>query len=478
MKAFFAIITLTFRNALRSHIFQMLAVLLLLCVTVIPISISVGKAEEFIRVSLLYSLWSVSIVLALSSLWLGCFVMSQDIDSYQLHMVVAKPVSRITVWLGKWVGINLINISLLLASGAAVYAVVMTRYHAAGSEMSLSERQSERTKAESEKERIKTKILAGRRSYFPSRPEPEKIAEAAVKNYADNAAKEGKKVSSKELEKLYNDLIAKYTNAPDEVLVGQNPLQTWVFTNVPQKLNQHEIFLRYRPYLGKVSSEDQRQTYLWWEVLFPLINKETQNYQLYPRGLTQGPEQIFSGAFIETALPPGSVTPDGEVIVRVANYDRYGAKHYYQQSDGPKLLVPVCSFEENYLRAMLVMSIQLLLLSGLSCAFGGFLTMPTAVFMVASYLLFGSFSMILTDSEFFVSSTMDKFSQILANILLTVVIPLQRFDITDLLSGGDLIEFSLIGKLFFEYFLLRGLPLFLFGIWMYRKRELGLVVRK
>ena len=86
MKAFFAIISLTFRNALRSHIFQMLAVLLLLCVTVIPASISVGKAEEFIRVSLLYSLWSVSIVLALSSLWLGCFVMSQDIAFYALDM--------------------------------------------------------------------------------------------------------------------------------------------------------------------------------------------------------------------------------------------------------------------------------------------------------------------------------------------------------------------------------------------------------
>ncbi|MBQ9803404.1 MAG: hypothetical protein IJW35_01025 [Lentisphaeria bacterium] len=72
MRAFWAIVMLTLRKALRSHVFQLLLLLLLLCVAVIPVSISVSKAEEFIQVSLLYSLWAVSIILALSSLWLGC----------------------------------------------------------------------------------------------------------------------------------------------------------------------------------------------------------------------------------------------------------------------------------------------------------------------------------------------------------------------------------------------------------------------
>ena len=132
MKAFWAIVKLTFRSSVRSHIFQLLLALLLICITVIPVSISVGKAEEFIRVSLLYSLWAVSIVLSLSSLWLGCWIMSRDIENYQLHMVVAKPVSRVVIWLGKWTGINLINISLLLLSAVTVYGIVMYRYNRAG----------------------------------------------------------------------------------------------------------------------------------------------------------------------------------------------------------------------------------------------------------------------------------------------------------------------------------------------------------
>lgn len=478
MKPFISIVILTFRNAVRSHIFQLLLTVLLLSVTVIPVSISVGKAEEFIRISLLYSLWAVMIVLALSSLWLGCFVMSRDIDNYQIHMVVSKPVSRWTIWLGKWTGVNLINISLLLISGLTVYLIVMARYRNAGEESKFAERASERVKAESEKERIRTKILVGRRSYLPRRNDAGKIADAEIRRRLAEAAKNGQKMSDDDIRNLRQDMIARISSAPVEVRPGQNPMQMWVFDDVPQKLNSVEMYLRYRPYLSKISSEDQRQSFLWWEVLFPQVNPENGSVALYPHPLSQAPEQIFTGVFMEKALPKGIITPGGNVAIRVANYDRYGEKHYYQLADGPKLLVPVSSFEENYLRGMLVMSVQLLLLSGLACAFGGFLTMPTAVFMVASYLLFGSFSMILTDTEFYASSAMDKFSQLLAQLILLVVIPLQRFDITDLLAGGDLIEYSFIGELVVQYFILRGLPLFLFGIWLYNRREMGAAVRK
>ena len=68
MKSYWAIVKLTFRNALRSHIFQLLLLLLLLAVIVIPTTVSGdGTAGGFIRVSLLYSLSTVSFILALSS---------------------------------------------------------------------------------------------------------------------------------------------------------------------------------------------------------------------------------------------------------------------------------------------------------------------------------------------------------------------------------------------------------------------------
>ena len=104
--------------------------------------------------------------------------------------------------------------------------------------------------------------------------------------------------------------------------------------------------------------------------------------------------------------------------------------------------------------------------------------MPTAIFMVVSYMLFGAFSLFLTDSEFFVSNSFDKFSQGLAHTLLLVVIPLQKFSVTDMLSNGELIELSYIFELFWKYLLLRGVPLFGFGMWLYWRREMGSAVRK
>ena len=475
MKAFRAIVGLTFRNAMRSHIFQLLLAVLLLCVVVIPVSVSVGKAEEFIRVSLLYSLWAVSIVLSLSSLWLGCFVMSRDIDNYQMHMIASKPVSRITVWLGKWVGINLVNIILLFAASAAVYGIVMYRYHTAADRSRYAERAGERKLLEAEKERIRTKVLVGRRGYLPERPDVEKRADEIVQSMVAAAVKSGKRPSDEEIAAMRLD-VKKRLQAPVEVLPGRP--REWRFRSVPLSLNGSDIYLRYRPYIKKVSSEDQRNTHLLWGFLEPRKNPDTGAVSVYPRLLTPQPEQVFTGVFHEKILPKGSVAPDGTVTIFVSNLDRYGDKHYYQQADGPKLLVPVCGFEENFLRGLLVMTIQLLLLSGIACAFGGFLTMPTAVFMVVSYLLFGSFSMILTDSEFFVGSGFDRLGQVVAGWLLKVVIPLQRFDITDMLAGGELIEYGFIGQLFLRYFILRGVPLFLLGIWLYRRRELGAAVRK
>lgn len=475
MKAFSAIVKLTFRSSMRSHIFQLLLALLLLCIVVIPVSISVGKAEEFIRVSLLYSLWAVSIILSLSSLWLGCWIMSQDIDNYQIHMVASKPVSRITIWLGKWTGINLINIILLAISAVTIYGIVMFRYQSAGQESRLAERQSERVRAESEKERIRTKILVGRRSFHPTRPDFRKIVDEQIKRTVNAAANEGKRLSDDEIAGMRSELLKRLT-APVEIAPGK--AFVWTFENLPLELNDTGIYLRYRPYLGKISSEDQSNSYWLWQVAMPFINPENKTFNVYPQALSQQPEMLMTGVFHEKVLPKGVITPDGKVQIMVTNFDRYGKKHYYQQADGPQLLVPVTGFVENYLRGMLVMVIQLLLLSGLACALGGILTMPTAIFMVCSYLLFGSFSMILTDSEFYAESAFDHLGQFIAGVLLWGVIPLQRFDVTDLLAGGYLVEYAFIGKLFLKYFVLRGMPLFVAGILLYCVRELGAAVRK
>ena len=177
------------------------------------------------------------------------------------------------------------------------------------------------------------------------------------------------------------------------------------------------------------------------------------------------------------ALTPDLISPEGTLRIAYVNHDPEGETQFFQTQDGPRLLLPVTSFTENYFRSVLVGVLQLLVLIGLSCAAAGQLSMPMAIFFVASYLLFGMFAQVMAATDYF-SGAADYIGYIVGIVLMWFIIPMQEFQVTHLVSGGELVEFSYIGKLFLAYFVIRALPLILLGIWLYWRREMGLVIRK
>lgn len=478
MKSFNAIVRLTLRNAVRSHIFQILFAFLILCVALVPTTVGGGTATDFIRVSLLYSLWGVGAILSLSALWVGCHVMSADIDSYQLHMVVSKPVSRGTVWLAKWAGVCVLHLVLLAVSAAAIYGVVKWRF--ANGDF-----------PEAERTKIRNEVMVGRRVFMPSRPDYMAIAREMAREKIIDRQKRGVKLdlSPAAQEKIIRACFKEAVTRDSELLAGRQ--KGWIFRGVPADTGR-PLYLRYRPYLGKVSTDRQRMTNVLWAVGVPrppaaepakdvfAQKRDAGRKEFFMYPLSNRPEQVKSGEFHEKMLRGEwkIVTADNEVILSVVNADPGNEKHYYQPADGPKLLMEVCGFAGNYARAVLVLALQLVLMAALSCAFGGFLTLPTAVFVNSSYLLFGAISVFMTDKDYFVSGAVDRVGQFVAHALLTVVIPLQSFEVTDLVAGGELVEWSMIWHLVWFYLLCRALPLVLFGIYMYWRRELGLVIRK
>ena len=470
MRPFFAIVKLTFKHAVRSHIFQLLLGVLLFAVLFIPSTVGAGTASDFIRVSLLYSLWAVSVILALSSIWLGCFIMTGDVDSYQLHMIVSKPVSKVVIWLGKWTGVNLINLILLFASGVMIYGIIQYRY--TNGEFSQEER-----------EKIRNEVMVGRRVFVAERPNYGLMARELVKQRVLRLQSQGVPVdtSPEVQEKMLKDAQREVVSQASELKAGAAP-RIWVFSDLPANLNQ-TLFFRYRPYVGKVATENQRMTNVMLYVGVPRLPQADQQgsgkYDLFMYALSDKPDQVMSGQFHEKALLPEwkVVTPDNKVIISAANADRHQASLFFQPADGPKLLIGVTGFFENYLRAVLVIALELLILSGFACSFGGCMSMPVAIFVEIGYLLFGSFSVYMTGLSY-ISGAADKFGVFIAKMLLVVVIPLQAFDVTGPVANGELIEWSYLWTLTWYFLLCRALPLYLLCIWIYRKRELGLIVRK
>jgi hypothetical protein len=128
MQRILAIAWLTWKAALRFRLFLVIAVLLILAVVGLPLVIKDdGTARGFTQIILTYTLSAITALLGLSTLWLSCGTLARDIEECQIQVVATKPIARWQIWLGKWLGIVMLNGALLAISGACVYGLLEWR---------------------------------------------------------------------------------------------------------------------------------------------------------------------------------------------------------------------------------------------------------------------------------------------------------------------------------------------------------------
>lgn len=475
MKPFLALFNLTVRHAVRSSFFLLLVLLLFLTAAAIPATVGAGSPVDFIRVSLLYSLSAVSTILALSSVWLGCYTMGGDVESYQLHMVVSKPVSRLTIWLAKWLGVAAVNLVLLFLAALMVYFIVLGRVEAIVDDLPLREQPQIRSQIENE-------VLVGRRAFMPERPDLDEAVRQQLEVVVSQMRASGQgDTSGAGIDKLRQQIYRQLQIRNSEVPYGIQQSRFWEFRGLPENY-QGPVYFRYRPIFGQSVLDSEMGTRMAVLVGVPKMHDEeagkdgSNRYDIQLQPYTDA-QQMLADQFHEQVIRSGLVAPDGRFVAGLCNMDEKQRSLYFQPVDGPMVMIKICGFAGNYARSILVIALELLLLSGLACAMGGCMSMPMAIFVVASYLFFGTFAAFVVNMET-ISGIGDKIGMYLAKAILAVVIPLQKFDSTDLLSSGELVEWSLVGQLFWKYLLCRALPIYLFGIWIYHKRELGLVIRK
>jgi len=466
MISLWSIIKLTARAAIRSHIFQLLLALLLLCVFLLPLTIAGdGTAYGYIQISLKYSLEACAFILALSCIWLGCFSLSQDVESYQLHMVVSKPTSRVKIWLGKCLGVILIHGVLLLIAAMVIYGMILWQF-------------SRQSFTQAEKNRIENEVLVGRRVFYPVLPDINQLARELFSQRLNAAKQSASGTISIDERTAMPEMRKQVMASLSEVKFGPSEYRMWEFKDIPTE----PLYLRFRTYVNKVSTKDQRITVGVWNVVMEvptdtvLANgKKKMQQAIFP---VSNPKQYMTGVFHELALSPEIVQANHSVEVVFVNLDPEKKTLYFQLTDGPKLLVKVSGFLGNYLRAVLVIMMGLVIFSALACAAAGIMSMPVAVFTVISYLLFGIFAQYLVGAEDSLEGASAVVGYWVSKALLLAVIPMQNFEVSRFIANGELIEFAFIAKLFLYYFVLRGLPLFLLGIYFYNRRELGLIIRK
>ena len=521
MTSFLAIAKLTCRSAVRSKVFRFLLLLLLFCAVVVPLTIKGdGTITGEVQILLEYSTGIVGFILSTSIIWMTCSEFCTDIENAQIHLIFVKPVSRLTVWAGKFAGVFFLHVVLLLIASTVIYGFTMFGKH------EITEREKTRARvaleqldklrkgliakadiketeeavaknlreAEQNLIKINNEVFTGRRSFLPAVGDINaQIREELAKRVRESAAA-GQALPEltggnrrKFLETVKMELLARKGEAKPG---GEC---SWQYEGLPDDF-EGIAFIRYKFYAGDLYSKDQKQSFGAWKIDYTQKvmddNDKTRVKEFRTIPMVKQPEQLLSGIYHEFAVP--GVAEGGQVLFHngKASLSFYnltepgqGQAVHFQVKESPRIMIKEASFTNNFFRMVLVTALGLFALCMVAAFASSFLTMPTAIFISLAYIFLGLFSKYIISSieDTTMEDTMtimDRIGNSTGKVLGSLLIPIQDFFLSSLLSGGELIEFSYMAQLVIFNVLLKGLPLCILGLIFYRNREAALLMRK
>ena len=456
MPAFFAIIQQTVRTSVRQKVFLAELLLVLLIVTAIPATCTGdGTPIGLIQLVIAYTLGLLVAVCSAATLWIACLAMSREIEGYQMHLVTSAPTPRWLVFCGKWAGVFLLQSIICLLGAAGAFGMLQWRVA------------HERFQPE-EMERLQAELFVARQSYTPALPDFDAMVETEYRQRLDKG----------ELPAGHDPKEVKYTirhqvkARSTEVAAGMTKF--WEISRIaPPPPEASAVFLRYRHYAGEVAQSKQKELTGQWFFRSP-VGK--------PVGLAQ---KVMSGVYQEIPLPPSVIARDGTFQFAYRNLAEANGSVVFQLNDGPCLLVPAGGFAANYCRAIFLVLLQLAFLAALGCTVSAIFSSPVAIFMATSYIVLGIIVQAAVtppgragDGAYTYKNRLEQATHLLAVGVQKAVVSVNDFNASQDLTQGHKISLWRLGESFGLLIGLRTLPMALLGIWIFTRRELGLVIRE
>lgn len=470
MQRLLAIVTLTWKAAFRFRLFWVLATLLLGSVIVLPLLIKDdGTARGFIQIMVTYTLSVITTLLGFSTLWLACGTLARDIEDCSIQMVVVKPVARWQIWLGKWLGILLLNATLLAVSGAAIYGLLQWRTSRMEKALVEARRVNDGTLAG----HLETQLGVLRNEIFVARgslKEPLPDTEAEVTRQLGKIPNK-ESLSLQQLEETRAQLRQR-VQAVQQV-VPPNHLRRWTIDLGLQRhlLRDQPLFLRVKFYAAQTN---QAGTYLGlWQVGPPDSARS--------RSL---PQSLAANTFHEISIPPNLFDESGKLTIDFEN--RNNIALIFPLEEGLEVLYREGGFALNFARGLSIIWCWLALLAALGLASASLLSFPVAAFCSVSVLIVALSSGTLanvvregtvTGANHETGATAGSWIDLVLipcfRLILGVVNLVQNVSPVEALSTGRSIAWSQLGMTFAQVVLLLGGGLALVGIVLFTLRELA-----
>lgn len=460
MKRVWAIAKLTFAEGIRMRIVLVALMVLVILLLRMPFALRgdetlAGRLQNFIA----YAFAAVSVLLTTAMVFFSCATLSHELKERSLQLVVTKPVSRFQILVGKWLGVNLLATLILALSGVAVYGMayyIKTR------------------PVQFERDRLKVEdvVWASRISSRPTVPldDLKRAAEANV----DERIKTGQLDAQLRQAALDEKLAELQKNWMD---IPNGYANYYLFENLRPPEHEDSVIQVQFKVLGVPMPLDELLTIQWmfcdpdswaWLMNMPRTTQEK---------LTERHE------FLVRAAP---VIKDGRALLQVMNpYDpTRETKLVFQSPDDLKILYKVDAFELNFLRALVIIELRILLITAVGIFFSVFVSFPVAVLCAATFYL------ICLGQPFwlegiganleFVSAKNDPFGQfgpamraVLVPLIKAVFPNFVRFDGAIGLVNGEYIPAGLVLQCFLHTAVYGGILLLLPGWLIFANREVA-----
>ena len=454
MNKILAIAGIAIRNAVRSRIVIILLGILLLVIVGLPLTVKGdGTLAGQVRILLGYTLGLVSFILSLATLWAGCAAVSLEIQERQIHLVVTKPVYRVQIWLGKWLGLLILNALLVAFSGAVVYGLL--RWTNRPEKLTPEQRTELRentlvacTVVEPEWVDVGDKMRAELETLRANKTLPADVPESEMT----------KAIRQRLLLEAYS--------------VPQGGARQWTFAAPARAESDHPLLFRFRFSSSSIGPESVPGRWT--------VQRESGGI---PFQVTQ---TNTSGGTCLFKSPATAAAGNGKLLVTYENLSASPVVVSFDPEGSLRLFSYAASFESNLVRALLVILCRLAFFAALGVTAGSLFSMPVASFVAICGLLMiqiSGYIQSIAGQEVIIHSHnhgaaggptfWDHFFGAVFKGFNAVISPLQGHDPLELLTTGQLMTWGWLGSVFVVQVVAYGGALMLISAWILNRRELA-----
>jgi len=310
---------------------------------------------------LVYSLGAVGFLLSLLTVFLSCASVSSEIQQKSITMIVSKPIARWQFFVGKWLGISLLNAGLLFLTGLSVWG--FTYY--------LKNRP---TNVPADREALEYEVLTVRHGIPLHIPDYTAHAEERMRQMREEGRLEDVTPSGEA--SLRAEIIRGLERSHRALGVGRQT--EFVFKGLLVNREEGFVHVRLKPSVAPLLGDEPLK------VLYQCGDPNDPNTMTPTREW-----EILLKRTCELPVPTYAVNEEGTLYVRLLNtHPQYGVT--FEGEDGVEVLFGIGTFHWNLFRALSIIWCRLAFLAVAGVLMSTFLSFPVAcmacflVFFVAS----------------------------------------------------------------------------------------------